>query len=64
MDSGANKGLTKYRNLLRNYRRIEQITLNGIGENDSACYIIGVGYFDMETTDGSYISCKIYHAPE
>ena len=64
IDSGANKGLTKYRHLLKNYRRIKQIPVNGIGENGAACYIIGVGYFDMETTDGSYISCKMYHAPE
>ena len=64
MDSGANKGLTKHRHLLKAYRRIKKIPVGGIGENGAACYIIGVGYFDLKTADGSYISCKMYHAPD
>ena len=64
MNSGENRGLTKHRNLLRNYRIIKRIPVNGVGENGVACYTIGVGYFDMETIDESYISCKMYHAPE
>ena len=63
MDSGANKGLTKYRHLLRDYRRIKKIPVSGISENGAACFIIGVGYMDIETDDGSYIQCKMYHAP-
>ena len=56
MDSGANKGLTKHRHLLKAYRRIKKIPVGGIGENGAACYIIGVGYFDLKTADGFYIS--------
>ena len=63
MDSGANKGLTKYRYLLRDYRRIKKIPVSGISENGAACFIIGVGYMDIETDDGSFIRCKMYHAP-
>ena len=63
MDRGANRGLTKFAHLLHGYRRIKKIPVNGIGENGAACYIIGVGYMNLETTDGSYITCNMYHAP-
>ena len=64
MDSGANRGLTRYANLLHKYRRIKRIPVTGIGENGAACYIVGVGYMNIETTDGKYIECKMYHAPD
>ena len=36
MDSGANRGLTRYANLLHKYRRIKRIPITGIGENGAA----------------------------
>ena len=59
LDSGANRGLTKYSHLLRGYRRIKKIPVNGISDNGAACYIEGVGYIDLETVDG-YSVCHIF----
>ena len=36
LDSGANRGLTKYRHLLRGYRRIRKIPVNGTSDNGAA----------------------------
>ena len=64
MDSDASRGITKHAHLLHCYRRIKKIPVNGISANGAACYIIGAGYMDIETTDGQYITCKMYHAPD
>ena len=55
MNSGANRGLTQFTNLLHNYRRIKCIPVSGIGKNGATCYIVGVEYMNLETTDGNYI---------
>ena len=63
MDSGANRGITKHAHLLHGYRRIKKIPVSDISANGAACYIVGAGYMDIEITDGEYITCKMYHAP-
>ena len=64
VDSGANRNLTRYRQILKNYRRIRKIPVYGIGPNGAACFIEGVGTIDVYTEEGEIIQTKMYHAPD
>ena len=62
MDSGANTNVTNNKCLLKHYQNIQRIPVTGIG-NGPACYITGYGYMDMMTTQGDWLTIKMYYAP-
>ena len=64
VDSGANTNVTNDKRLLQRYKNIKSIPIAGVGDNGPACYIKGVGYMDIQTTDGNWMSIKTYYAPK
>ena len=64
VDSGANTNVTNDRRLLQRFKNIKSIPIAGVGDNGPACYIKGVGYMDILTTDGTWMSIKTYYAPK
>ena len=64
MDSGANKSVTNDKSLLRDFTTIDHIPVYGVGNQNVACHLIGRGYFDLHTTEGTSIPICIYFSPD
>ena len=64
MDSGANRGLTRHKRLLRDFQHIDPIPVKGIGNNEIACHIKGYGYFDVRTREGEMMSFRMWWSPD
>lgn len=63
MDSGANTCVTNDKRLLRHFKNIRRIPVSGVGDNGPACYLTGVGYLDLLTNEGDWLSVKTYYSP-
>ena len=64
LDSGANKSVTNVKTLLRDYQDITPIPVYGVEKDEVACHLIGRGFFDLPTSDGTILSICIYYSPE
>ena len=64
IDSGANKSVTSDKSILYEYTALSPIPIYGVEKDTIACHIIGKGNADLITMDGSYLTIRLYHAPE
>lgn len=63
MDSGSNRGLTPFKNILRDFKTCNPIPVAGIG-NTTACHIKGKGYMYVTTDEGNIMEFEMWWAPE
>ena len=64
-DPGANRTITKYKELLVNYKKLKKpYTIGGIAEGEVALECWGVGYLPWKSTDGRYIMIRCFHSDQ
>ena len=61
MDSGANRSITPYKELLHNARKIEPFSINGI---NGTVVVNTVGMLRLQCIDDSFIWAKVYYSDE
>ena len=64
LDSGTNKNAIDNKTRLRDYVTITAIPDYGVEKKEIACHLIGHGYFDLPSSNGSILSISIYYSPE
>ena len=64
-DPGANRTITKHKELLINYKKLRKpYTIGGIAEGEVALECWGVGYLPWRSVDGRYIMIRCFHSEQ
>ena len=63
VDSGANKSVTNDRNILQHFKEIPPIPVYGVGSDDIACHLTGVGQIALQTDSHTSLQIKVYYSP-
>ena len=64
-DPGANRTITKHKELLVNYKKLKKpYTIGGIAEGEVALECWGVGYLPWRSIDGRYIMIRCFHSDQ
>ena len=63
IDSGANKSVTNDKNILQHFKAISPIPVYGVGNDDVACHLTGVGQITLQTDSNTSLQIKVYYSP-
>jgi dUTPase len=64
-DPGANRTITKHKELLVHYKKLKRpYTIGGIAEDEVALECWGVGYLPWKSIDGKYVMIRCFHSEQ
>ena len=63
-DSGANRSVTSYKNLLLNLEQIAPYPMGGVKENETAIYCTAKGYLPWHNDDGELFLVRCYYCKD
>ena len=64
MDGGSNRNLTNLKHIIRNFRTIRNIPVNGVAAGEPTCFISGVGLVDLLTKTGDILTIKMFYSEQ
>ena len=64
MDGGSNRNLTNLKHIIRNFRTIRKIPVNGVAAGEPTCFISGVGLVDLLTKTGDILTIKMFYSEQ
>ena len=64
MNGGSNRNLTNLKHIIRNFRNIRKIPVNGVAAGEPTCFISGVGLVDLLTKTGDILTTKMFYSEQ